>query len=53
MPESDSGSPAAWPLVKRILFRLAAAFFILVSFPFPKFLTNRGFHWINEYPFNR
>jgi hypothetical protein len=35
MTEIDSGSPAAWPLMKRILFRFAAAFFILQSFPLP------------------
>lgn len=35
MTESNSGASATWPLMTRILFRFAAAFFILVSFPFP------------------
>jgi hypothetical protein len=35
MTDNDSGSPAAWPLMKRVLFRFAVAFFLLVNFPFP------------------
>ncbi|HXH92180.1 MAG TPA: hypothetical protein VNN25_11415 [Thermoanaerobaculia bacterium] len=35
MTVSDSEATAPWPLVKRILFRFAAAFFILVNLPFP------------------
>src|SRR3954463_5434334 len=35
MTDNDSRPSAAWPLMKRILFRFTAAFFILVSFPFP------------------
>jgi hypothetical protein len=35
MTDIELESPAAWPLAKRILFRFAAAFFILVNFPFP------------------
>jgi hypothetical protein len=35
MTEIDSGTTAPWPLMKRVLFRLAAAFFILQSFPVP------------------
>ena len=35
MTVSESETTAAWPLAKRVLFRFAAAFFILVNLPFP------------------
>ncbi len=35
MTDIELESQVAWPLMKRILFRFAAAFFILVNFPFP------------------
>ncbi len=35
MTVGDSEATAAWPLAKRVLLRFAAAFFILVFFPFP------------------
>jgi len=35
MTVSESEVTPAWPLAKRVLFRFAAAFFILVNLPFP------------------
>jgi len=32
---NDIGEDTVWPLTKRILFRFAVAFFVLINFPFP------------------
>src|SRR5438067_10849555 len=44
-----------WPLVKRILFRFAVAFFVLINFPFPfDFIQSQTltalFHKISDAP---
>lgn len=61
---SPSEAPAAdWSLAQRIGFRFACGYFLLYFLPTPLYmlkidiakllLINRGFHWINEAPFNR